>query len=63
MFDTLNDEEWARVDDAWELVESGEIEKARPAVDGLLRSRGRHPDIVLLDCALAIEEGRPDQAL
>jgi predicted Zn-dependent protease with MMP-like domain len=63
MFDTLTEAEWDRVDDAWDLLESADFEKARVAVDGLIQTRGRHPDLALLDAALAIEEGRAEYAL
>lgn len=63
MFDTLTEAEWDRVDDVWDLMESADFEKARVAVDGLIQTRGRHPDLALLDCALAIEEGRAEYAL
>src|SRR5437868_2447974 len=63
MFDTLTEAEWARVDDAWDLMEAADYDKARVAVDGLLETRGRHPDLALLDGALAIEEGRAEYAL
>jgi predicted Zn-dependent protease with MMP-like domain len=63
MFDTLTEAEWDRVDDAWELMEAADFEKARVEIDGLLQARGRHPDLALLDCALAIEEGRAEYAL
>src|SRR5262245_26673837 len=63
MFETLTEAEWERVDDAWDLLEAADFEKARVAVDGLIQSRGRHPDLALLDSALAIEEGRAEYAL
>jgi predicted Zn-dependent protease with MMP-like domain len=63
MFDTLTEAEWDRVDDVWDLMESADFDKARVAVDGLIHTRGRHPDLALLDCALAIEEGRAEYAL
>jgi predicted Zn-dependent protease with MMP-like domain len=63
MFETLTEAEWERVDGAWDLMEAADLDKARSAVDGLLEKRGRHPDVALLDCALAIEEGRAEYAL
>ena len=63
MFETLTEAEWDRVDRGWELLESGELEAARAAVDELLKIRGRHADVAILDAALAIEEGRPEQSL
>jgi predicted Zn-dependent protease with MMP-like domain len=63
MFETLTEAEWDRVDAAWDLMDAAELDKARAAVDDLLRDRGRHPDVALLDCALAIEEGRAEYAL
>jgi predicted Zn-dependent protease with MMP-like domain len=63
MFETLTEAEWDRVDDAWDLMEAADFDQARVAVDGLLQARGRHPDLALLDAALAIEEGRAEYAL
>lgn len=63
MFDTLTETEWERVDRAWDMVEAGDLEPARVAVDELIRSRGRHADISVLEAALSIEEGQAEQAL
>jgi predicted Zn-dependent protease with MMP-like domain len=63
MFDTLTEAEWERVERAWDLVESGDLEPARIAVDALMKARGRHADIAVLEAALAIEEGSAEAAL
>ena len=63
MYDSLNEAEWERVDRAWDLLDDGEIEQARVEADGLLRERPRHPDLLVLDAAVSIDEGRADRAI
>ena len=63
MYDSLTEAEWKRVDRAWDLLDDGEIEQARAEADGLLRERPRHPDLLVLDAAVSIDEGRADRAV
>ncbi len=63
MYDALNESEWERVDQVWDLLDDAEIERARVEANELLRRRPRHPDLLVLDAAVAIEEGDPDRAL
>jgi predicted Zn-dependent protease with MMP-like domain len=63
VYDSLTEAEWKRVDHAWDLLDDGEIEQARTEADGLLRERPRHPDLLVLDAAVSIDEGRADRAI
>lgn len=62
-YETLDETEWARVDQIHELLEEGELEAARRALDELLRRRPEHPDLRVEDAELKLEEGEPDEAL
>jgi predicted Zn-dependent protease with MMP-like domain len=63
VYDSLSEQEWEQVDAVWDLLDEGEIERARGAADALLGIRPRHPDLLVLDAAVAIEEGRAQQAI
>jgi predicted Zn-dependent protease with MMP-like domain len=63
VYDSLTEAEWDKVDHVWDLLDDGEIENARGEADALLGKRPRHPDLLVLDAAVAIEEGDPDRAL
>jgi predicted Zn-dependent protease with MMP-like domain len=63
MYDVLSEAEWKRVDRVWDLLDDAEIERARNETDDLLGKRPRHPDLLVIDAAVAIEEGDPDRAL
>jgi len=62
-FETLNDSEWASVDEVWERLESGEIEGAREALDRLRAARPGHPDVRIVEAALLLEEDDAEAAL
>ena len=62
-FDTLSEHEWERVDRVWLLLEEGKIETARVETAALLAQRPDHPDLKILDAAVSLDEGRPDDAL
>src|SRR5512143_2511124 len=62
-YETLNETEWAEVDRIHELLDEGEIEDARAALDELMRGRPGHPDLRIEDATLKLEEGEPRQAL
>jgi predicted Zn-dependent protease with MMP-like domain len=62
-FETLTESEWQRVEQVWDLVEDGELERAREALAALQRERGRHPDLSIVDAALSLEQGEADRAL
>lgn len=62
-YDTLTEHEWKAVDDVWSLLAEGEIERARRDAEALLQRRPRHPDLLILATAVALEEGEPERAL
>ncbi len=62
-YETLQETEWAEVDRIHELLDEGELDAARSALDQLLRKRPDHPDLRIEDATLKLEEGEPDQAL
>ena len=62
-FETLTESEWERVEQVWDLVEEGELERAREALVALQRERGRHPDLSIVDAALYLEQGEAERAL
>ncbi|MEO5879602.1 MAG: metallopeptidase family protein [Candidatus Eisenbacteria bacterium] len=62
-YETLTESEWEQVLVVWELLESGELERAHTGLAQLQKSRGRHPDLRIVEAALALEEGRPDLGL
>jgi len=62
-FETLTESEWGRVFEVWDRIEAGELDDARHTLSALQKARGRHPDLRIVEAALAIEEGRADRAL
>ncbi len=62
-YETLKETEWAEVDRIHELLDEGEIEDARSALDEMMRRRPDHPDLRIEDATLKLEEGEPHQAL
>jgi len=62
-FETLTESEWQRVEQVWDLVEEGELERARIELTELQHQRGRHPDLSIVDAALCLEQGDPEHAL
>jgi predicted Zn-dependent protease with MMP-like domain len=62
-YDTLSEHEWERADGIWTLLDRGEVGPARVEVDALLSQRPNHPDLKIVDAAVALDEGRPDRAL
>jgi len=63
LYDALSEAEWEKVDRVWDLLEGSDLDQARTATNDLLGRRPRHPDLLVLDAAVAIEEGDPDRAL
>jgi len=62
-YPTLSETEWAKVSQVWDLLDQGEVEQARAAVDALLRARTGHPDLRIVDAAVCLDEGEPARAL
>ncbi len=62
-YETLNETEWEQVDAVWDLLEKGETEDARRAVDALVARRGAHPDLKIVEAAVLLDEGEARPAL
>lgn len=62
-YETLSESEWAEVDRIHELLDEEEVADARKALDELMRRRPGHPDLLIEDATLNLEEGQPQQAL
>jgi predicted Zn-dependent protease with MMP-like domain len=62
-YETLDETEWAQVDRIHGLLDEGELEAARVALDELLRRRPEHPDLRIEDATIKLEEGEPEAAL
>ena len=60
---TLSETEWEQVNQVWDLLDQGELDRAREAVDALLEARPGHPDLRIVDAAVCLDEGEPEQAL
>ena len=62
-YETLTESEWDAVGRVWDQLEAGELETARRELATLQRSRGRHPDLRIVEAAIELEDGAPDRAL
>lgn len=62
-YETLGEFEWEKVNHVWGLLDRGEVERARIEVDALLRGRPGHPDLRIVDAAVALDEGDPQRSL
>jgi predicted Zn-dependent protease with MMP-like domain len=62
-YETLNETEWEAVEEIWELIEQGQAEKAQRTLKGLLAARPGHPDLRIVDAAIALEQGEARRAL
>ena len=62
-FETLSEPEWERVQEAWQALEAGKVDEARPLIDLLLAERPGHPDLRMVYAALLLEEGEARPAL
>jgi predicted Zn-dependent protease with MMP-like domain len=62
-FETLSETEWESVERVWSLLEDGEVDRGRLEADALLAKRPGHPDLLILDAAVALDEGEPERAL
>src|SRR5262249_8506402 len=61
-YETLTETEWERVQHIWDLLEKGEIERARLVLDEMMRKRDRHPDLKIVDAWCATGEGARGRA-
>jgi predicted Zn-dependent protease with MMP-like domain len=62
-YQALDETDWEQVERIHELLDEGELEEAREAVDRMLRKRPTQPDLRVLDATLRLEEGEPRLAL
>src|SRR2546428_8569251 len=62
-YDTLTEIEWERVNRIWDLLEDGELERARLELDDMMRRREGHPDLRIVDASIAIDDGEAERAL
>jgi len=62
-YETLTETEWEAVDRIWELLEETQVERARLELETLQRNRPRHPDLKIVEAAIALDEGEPRAAL
>jgi predicted Zn-dependent protease with MMP-like domain len=62
-YDTLSETEWAQVETIHDLLDEGEIDEARVALDALLRKRPKQPDLRIVDATIHLEEGEAALAL
>lgn len=62
-YDTLTEIEWDRVNQVWNLLDDGEVDRARAEIGTLLGLRPGHPDLRIVDAAVALAEGEPAAAL
>jgi predicted Zn-dependent protease with MMP-like domain len=62
-YETLSETDWSGIERVWELLEDGAIEEARLELGARFRARLSHPDVRIVDAALALEEGEAERAL
>jgi predicted Zn-dependent protease len=62
-YETLTEAEWKQVDRIHEMLDDGELDDARRALDELMRQRPDHPDLRIEDATLKLEAGQSRQAL
>ena len=62
-YDTLSETEWAQVERVHDLLDEGELEEARVALDAMLRRRPKQPDLRIVDATIHLEEGEATLAL
>jgi len=62
-YETLTDSEWKQVDAVHDLLDEGKLDQARRETEALLRARPDHPDLMVLDATVAIDEGDFERAL
>jgi predicted Zn-dependent protease with MMP-like domain len=62
-YETLTEAEWTQVDHVHDLLDDGELDDARRALDELMRRRPDHPDLRIEDATLKLEANQPALAL
>lgn len=63
LFETLSEIEWEQVNRIWDLLDEGETERARLELQSLQQKRPGHADLRIVDAAVSLDEGEPQQAL
>lgn len=62
-YDALSEIEWEHVNRIWDLLDRGDLERGRIELRSLYDKRPGHPDLRIVDAALALDEGEPLRAL
>jgi predicted Zn-dependent protease with MMP-like domain len=62
-YETLNETEWDEIQKVWDLLDQGEVDRARIEINAILRRRPGHPDVRIVDAAVALDEAEPGHAL
>ncbi|OGF24427.1 MAG: hypothetical protein A2V63_03605 [Candidatus Eisenbacteria bacterium RBG_19FT_COMBO_70_11] len=62
-YETLSETEWERVNQIWDLLDEGEVDRARLEIDQLQSRRHGHPDLRIVEAAVCLEEDEPGRAL
>jgi predicted Zn-dependent protease with MMP-like domain len=62
-YETLSEVEWEAVERVWDLLDEGKVANARGAIDALLQRRAGHPDLRIVDAAVALDEDEAERAL
>lgn len=62
-YDALSETEWVQVERIHDLLDEGELEEARTALDAMLRRKPRQPDLRIVDATIHLEEGEAALAL
>ncbi len=62
-YETLTEIQWEKVSKVWTMLDEGELERARRSLDAIMAERPGHPDLRIVDAAIALDEGEPRRAL
>ena len=62
-YDALSETEWVQVERIHDLLDEGELEEARIALDAMLRRKPKQPDLRIVDATIHLEEGEAGEAL
>lgn len=62
-YETLSETEWMQVERVRDLLDEGELEEARAALEAMLRKRPGQADLCIENASLYLAEGEPEAAL
>jgi len=62
-YELLNEIEWEQVNRVWDLLDEGQLERARLELNALETKRPGHPDLRIVDAAVSLDEGEARHAL